>query len=160
MRRPICYQSRLIIVFVVLIEPIRLPVPGVEQMQAEARAEGHKFLDTLLDEWMSGKNRFDGAGETLLGHLDQGTLVAVGGLNCDPFLGDPRVGRIRRLYVRPAWRDKGIGEALFRNLISAARWNFSCVRLRADNPRAARLYERNGFSIIGNESATHMLRFD
>ena len=79
------------------------------------------------------QNRFDAPGEILCGHLDQGLLVAVGGLNCDPFAGRPDLGRIRRVYVRPAWRDKGIGRALVTALIEQARTHFRCVRLRAEN---------------------------
>jgi len=96
----------------------------------------------------------------LCGHLDQGLLVAVGGLNCDPFAGRPEVGRIRRVYVRPAWRNKGIGRALVISLIEQARTHFRCVRLRAENEEAARLYERIGFTPIANPDATHILIFE
>jgi GNAT superfamily N-acetyltransferase len=141
-----------------LIQPIELPAPGIDELRAEARAEGYKFLEPLVDEWLSGKNRFDGAGETLRVCLDQETLVAVGGLNRDPFLADSTVGRIRRLYVRPAWRNQGVGTALLDNLISTARQNFRSVRLRAESSRAASLYERKGFVPIASDSATHILR--
>jgi GNAT superfamily N-acetyltransferase len=144
----------------VSIQQIELPVPGVEQMQAEARGEGYKFLETLVSEWVSGENRFDAAGEILCGHVDQGLLVAVGGLNCDPYVGDPKVGRLRRIYVRQGWRNRGIGGALVDTLLSVARQNFSNVRLRAENASAARLYERKGFVLIASPSATHTLRFD
>jgi GNAT superfamily N-acetyltransferase len=121
------------------------PFPGMERLQSEAQAEGYDFIQTLVDDWASAQNRFDAPGEILCGHLDQGLLVAVGGLNCDPFAGRPDMGRIRRVYVRPAWRNKGIGRALVSALIDAARSHFRCVRLRAENANAARLYERMGF---------------
>lgn len=143
-----------------LIEKIKLPVPGIEQLQAEARREGYNFLETLVSEWLTGENRFDARGEILCGHVEQGLLVAVGGLNCDPFLDDPTVGRIRRLYVRAAWRNLGIGGALLDMLLSVARQHFSRVRLRAENARAARLYERKGFVPVSSDSATHILDFD
>jgi GNAT superfamily N-acetyltransferase len=143
-----------------LIQPIQLPIPGIEQMQAEARAEGYRFLETLVEEWLSGANRFDAPGETLCGHLDQGALVAVGGLNCDPFLADPSIGRIRRLYVTQAWRNQGIGSALLDALLSVARQHFRCVRLRAENPAAASLYERKGFAPVPSATATHLLCFE
>jgi GNAT superfamily N-acetyltransferase len=142
------------------IQKIELPVPGLGRLQSDARAEGYDFIETLVEEWASAKNRFDASGEILCGHLDRGLLVAVGGLNCDPFAGRPDVGRIRRVYVRPAWRDKGIGRALVTTLIEQARTHFRCVHLRAENTNAARLYERIGFAPIASPHATHILLFD
>lgn len=142
------------------IAKIRIPIRGLEELRAEALVEGFNFLERLAAEWESGTNRFEAAGETLCGHLDQGLLVAVGGLNRDPFAGHAEVGRIRRVYVRPAWRGKGIGTALVRTLIEEARRSFACVRLHAENPGAARLYERLGFEPIADPSATHVLRFN
>lgn len=142
-----------------MIQPITLPAPGIEQMQAEARSEGYRFLETLVLEWESGENRFDREGEVLCACLDGGSVVAIGGLNCDPFLGDPGVGRIRRVYVRGAWRNRGIGGLLMDELLTRARQSFRCVRLRADNPHAMRLYERKGFVAQASDSATHILEF-
>jgi GNAT superfamily N-acetyltransferase len=142
------------------IEKIKLPVPGIERLHSEAREEGYNFIQTLVEEWASGRNRFDAPGEILCGHLDQGVLVAVGGLNCDPFAGRPDTGRIRRVYVRHAWRNKGIGRALVTALVDEARKHFRCVRLRAENTGAARLYESMGFAPIASPDATHILFFD
>jgi GNAT superfamily N-acetyltransferase len=141
----------------IAIEKIELPAPGMESLQSEADAEGYDFVQTLVEQWASAENRFDAPGETLCGHLDQGLLVAVGGLNCDPFAGRPDMGRIRRVYVRPAWRNKGIGRALVISLIDQARTHFRCVRLRAENAEAARLYERIGFAPVESPDATHIL---
>ena len=58
----------------------------MDALSAEARNQGYRFIDKLLDEWTSAKNRFDAPGEVLCGHLDQGLLVAVGGLTHDPFV--------------------------------------------------------------------------
>lgn len=142
-----------------VIRPIALPIAGFEELRADAAREGDAFLDRLAAEWASGENRFDGPGEVLCGCLDQGQIVAVGGLNRDPFLGDPRIARIRRIYVRPAWRNQKLGTALVSWLLDAARPSFEAVRLRAGNPGAARLYERLGFMPIDDAHATHILHF-
>jgi GNAT superfamily N-acetyltransferase len=142
------------------IQQIELPVPGIERLLMEAQDEGYDFIQTLVDDWASGENRFDAPGETLCGHIDQGLVVAVGGLNCDPFAGRPDMGRIRRVFVRRAWRNNGVGRALVSALIDAARSHFRCVRLRAENEGAARLYERMGFVPIADPDATHILSFD
>jgi GNAT superfamily N-acetyltransferase len=142
------------------IRKIELPISGLERLQSEAREEGYNFIDTLVEQWANAENRFDAPGEALCGHLDQGLLVAVGGLNVDPFAGRPDMGRIRRVYVRHDWRNQGIGRALVRALVDSARNHFTCVRLRAVNTGAARLYERLGFAPISRPTATHMLVFN
>jgi GNAT superfamily N-acetyltransferase len=142
------------------IQKIELPIPGMESLQSEALAEGFGFIETLVEQWASAENRFDAPGEILCGHLDQGLLVAVGALNIDPFAGDNKIGRIRKIYVRPAWRNKGVGRALVTTLVEEARKSFRAVRLRADNMNAARLYEKIGFAPIESPDATHMLIFD
>jgi GNAT superfamily N-acetyltransferase len=145
---------------IIPIQKIELPVPGMERLLAEAREEGYDFVETLVEDWASAENRFDAPGEVLCGHLENGLLVAVGGLNCDPFAGRPDMGRLRRVYVRPAWRNKGIGRALVTTLVVQAQTHFRCVRLRAENAGAARLYESLGFSTIQSPEATHILFFD
>jgi GNAT superfamily N-acetyltransferase len=139
------------------IEKIALPVAGIELLHAEAIKEGYAFLETLLSEWESGENRYNRPGETLLGCFEQDELVAVGGLNVDPFLGLPEVGRVRRVYVRAAWRNRGVGRLLVNALVEEARGSFRLVRLRAENADAARLYERLGFEAIQDENATHQM---
>ncbi|MBB5330172.1 GNAT family N-acetyltransferase [Tunturiibacter gelidoferens] len=144
----------------ITIHPIQLPVPGMEQLQVEALQEGVLFIERLWEEWQNGMNRFAAPGEKLYGCMDQAVLVAIGGLNQDPFDGRRGVGRIRRVYVRPAWRNKGIGEALVHTLVENARTSFTTLHLRTENPTAARLYERVGFSRRLALNATHVLDFN
>jgi GNAT superfamily N-acetyltransferase len=142
------------------IQLIQLPIAGMETLHAEAQAEDYDFVDTLLSEWATGENRFEKTGEALCGCLENGTIVAIGGLTIDPFLDSAEVGRIRRVYVRPDWRNRGIGRALVTRLIEEARKNFDAVRLRAENSDAGRLYERLGFIPIDDLNATHILLFE
>jgi GNAT superfamily N-acetyltransferase len=142
------------------IQKIELPIPGLGELRTEARDGGYDFVETLINEWTGGANRFESPGEILYGHLDNGLLVAVGGLTIDPFDGQPDTGRIRRVYVRSAWRNKGIGRALVSALVDHAGKNFRRVRLRAENKAAARLYESMGFVPIDNPAATHILLFN
>ncbi|HEY1502476.1 MAG TPA: GNAT family N-acetyltransferase [Acidobacteriaceae bacterium] len=139
------------------IHAITLPIPGIDELQAEANAEGYNFIDTLLEDWSTGENRFDGPGEILMGSIERDSLIAVGGLNLDPFARNPAIGRIRRVYVRSVWRNLGTGRALMTALIDHASQHFNSVRLRAENPGAARLYERLGFRPINDPNATHIL---
>ena len=77
-----------------------LPLPGLATLTAEAAAQGFQFLTTLEQEWQTGANRFSALGEGLFGGFDGPELIAIGGLNRDPFLNDPAVGRIRRVCGR------------------------------------------------------------
>lgn len=144
----------------ITIHPIELPVRGFEQLQAEALLEGFLFIERLWKEWENGTNRFTAPGEKLFGCMDHSTLVAIGGINQDPFDSRPGIGRIRRVYVRPAWRNQGIGQALVYTLVQNARTSFTALHLRTDNPAAARLYERMGFSRSLTSNATHILNFN
>src|SRR5882757_190514 len=77
-----------------------------------------------------------------------------------PLAARAEIGRIRRVYVRPAWRNKGIGRALVTTLVNGARKHFCCIRLRAENADAARPYEGLGFEPTQSPDATHVLFFD
>ncbi|HEY9126885.1 MAG TPA: GNAT family N-acetyltransferase [Acidobacteriaceae bacterium] len=141
------------------ISKITLPVEGIALLQKEARAEGYDFLERLLDEWASGANRFDRPGEVLMGCFSHRELIGMGGLTIDPYAGSSHVGRIRRVYIRAEWRNRGAGGMLVRKLVEKAREGFRCVRLRAENTDAARLYERLGFEPILDPHATHWMNW-
>ncbi|QLG96412.1 GNAT family N-acetyltransferase [Pseudomonas yamanorum] len=123
-------------------------------LEADAVAEGFRFLTRLIAEWQSGANRFDRPGECLLGVFDGGQLVAVGGLSYDPYA-EPDVGRLRRLYVARASRGRNIGKALVGQLLEHASRQFRVVRLSTDTPEGSAFYLRCGFERVQDEHATH-----
>lgn len=132
------------------------PWPALAPLVEESRREGFHFLVRLHAEFLSGENRFDRPGEALVGGYAGPELIAVGGLNRDPYAPEPRVGRLRHLYVRPAFRGHGVGRALVEALVSLARPHFDVLRLRTDTPAAARFYERLGFTPAPLPHATHL----
>lgn len=119
------------------------------------RGEGFRFVERLVDEWETGANRFDGAGEVFLGAYAGDRLVGFGGLNRDPYCREPRVGRIRHVYLEPAARGQGLGGALVCDLIRIGRPAFS--RLRLATQQAAAFYEHLGFVPAVEPKATHVL---
>jgi len=142
------------------IRRVRLPIDGMELLTEESLAEGYRFVQRLQDDWASGRNRFSEEGETLYCAFEEEELVAIGGLNRDPFTDSLGIGRLRRIYVRPAWRRRGIGSALVSALLREAAASFRQVRLRTENPDAARLYEKMGFERLASPDATHALSVD
>ena len=119
-------------------------------------AEGFRFLARLAAEWDSGVGRFNGKGELLLGAYVGTQLVAVGGLTRDPFGAIAGIGRLRRVYVLPTARKRGIGAQLVRALESAANGYFSELVLRTDTVAAARFYEALGYiPMPSGTTATH-----
>ena len=79
---------------------------------AESERAGSRFVRRLVDEWVTDANRFDRPGEALFAAWVDGQLVAVCGLNVDPYSAEDRVGRVRHLYVLSAFRRLGVGRQL------------------------------------------------
>ena len=127
----------------------------IHVLEAQAVAEGFRFLTRLITEWENHSNRFEQPGECLLGGFHHGQLIAVGGLSCDPYAG-PRIGRLRRVYVAPAMRGRHIATALVAQLLEYAAVHFQAVRLFTDTPQAAHFYLRCGFQPIDDDKATHV----
>lgn len=137
-----------------------LPTAALGTLVAESAAAGYRMLERLRREWDDGRTRFDGPGEALLGVYDGPTLIAVGGLTADsyggPNGGDPRVGRLRHVYVRAASRRRGVGRALVRALEVRAAGRFDALVLRTDTAAAAAFYEALGYRRLpAGGTATH-----
>ncbi len=137
------------------------PTERLAALLAESERQGVACVRRLVQEWSSGDNRFDRPGEALyVATTPGGDVVGVCGLSVDPYAEDPRVGRLRHLYVRVASRRSGIGEQLVADVVEAARGWFDRLHLRVTDPTAARLFERMGFRpASGGPHHTHVLAF-
>lgn len=142
---------------VVIAESRELP-SDIGSLRQAADSEGFRLVARLVDEWEDGSNRFDRPGEVLVEARLESTLAAVGGLNQDPYLDDPRIARIRHVYVLPEHRGSGIGRLLVGELVDRARAGFDRVRLRAGPADASAFYEAIGFAPTRDEpDCTHDL---
>jgi GNAT superfamily N-acetyltransferase len=131
---------------------------GIENLAADATADGHRLVEVLREDWASGTTRFDGQGEALFGAFLGEALLGLGGLTRDPYLKDGIAGRVRRLYVVRSARRHGVGAMLVAAAVAtgrAAGW----PRLRVRAPAAAfAFYEACGFlRAVGEVSATHVM---
>jgi len=132
---------------------ISLPA-ALAALEHEAIAEGFGMITRLRKEWESGTNRFDREGEVLLGSFCVDRLLGIGGLNRDPYADNPRVGRLRHLYVTKSERRSGIGRSLVERILGHAIVNFDSVRLWTD--RAGSFYDRLGFDRTDGTKVTHV----
>src|SRR4051812_2163930 len=82
---------------------------SLAELVAESERSDFRFVRKLMDDWISGINRFDKPGEALFTVTVDSRVVAVGGLNQDRYVGVPGIGRVRRLYVLEAFRRRGVG---------------------------------------------------
>jgi GNAT superfamily N-acetyltransferase len=125
---------------------------------AESEHAGFRFVRTLVDEWASGRNKFDKPGEALFAAAFEARMVGVCGLSVDPYLKSPRVGRVRRLYVLSAYRRRGVGRRLVQEVVLASRGVFDTLRLRSATAEASRLYAALGFQeCAGIADCTHVM---
>ena len=137
----------------------KFPPDGLAHLVTESEAAGHRFLRRLVEEWESGANRFDRPGEALFAAVADGCVIGLCGLNADPYVPEPRVGRVRHLYVATSQRRLGTGRQLVGAVLEAAQEAFDVVRLRTDSAAAARFYTALGFrESTGDPFCTHALK--
>lgn len=130
-----------------------------DRLLSESASQGFAFLKRFRYDWESGLNRFNARGEGLFCARSGGRLIGLCGLNADPFVSDPRIGRLRHVYVLERYRRRGAGEALVHHALQSARPHFDLITLRTDMPSAAAFFEALGFvRVTGQPSTTHWFR--
>lgn len=131
---------------------------GFDALLADAVAEGVRNMTLLADQWASGEQRFDGPDEGLFAALIGGELAAIGGVTVETGAGEPAM-RMRRLYVRPAFRRSGLGRVLAGAMMQQG---FAVAPLLTANARATAaapvFWEAMGFELVGMAAFTHRLR--
>ncbi len=132
---------------------------AVEALTDEARAEGFHHIGAMALDWASGAMRYDREGEALFAAFVDGELAAVGGVTLeemDPALSHAR--RMRRLYVRPAHRRRGVGRTLAGAMIQQGFACASVLTVNAGTPDAPAFWEALGFESDARAGHTHVLR--
>jgi GNAT superfamily N-acetyltransferase len=132
-----------------------LPV-GFDALRADALAEGFRQVERLAADWEAGRTRFDRDGEALLAAYLNGVLVGIGGLTIEPVV--PGALRMRRFYVRPAFRRLGIGRRLVAALLAGVDRKRSIMVNAA--PASTAFWERLGFDPDRRDGHTHILNWE
>lgn len=144
---------------IVVSRILELELESINHLAEESLSQGFWFIERLIRDYSSGWNRFDQPGEILLIGSVQGSVVGIGGLNRDPYFNDPKVGRVRHLYVELVWRRHGVGRLLVTQLIQEAIQHYHLLTLRTDTPAADEFYQKLGFKTYPSwEHTTHHLQ--
>ena len=126
---------------------------GFDELRAEALAEGFRQIERLATDWEAHRTRFDRAGEALLTVRVDGTLGGIGGLTVEPVV--PNALRMRRFYVRPAFRGGGVGRQLVMALLAHVRPGQLITANAA--PTSVPFWESIGFEPDQRDGHTHIL---
>lgn len=132
------------------------------ELKEQSKAEGFRFVERVEEEYKTGENQFSNRGEALFGVFsEEEELVALAGLNKDPYSNDSTIGRVRRFYVNQELRRTGIGRLLINRLIMEAKLYFHTLILYTDTRKADSFYQSVGFK-KGFEYAksTHYMNLD
>ena len=129
-----------------------LPV-DFDALRIEARAEGFRQIERLAADWEARTTRFDREGEALLAARVNGVLAGIGGLTIEPVV--PNALRMRRFYVRRAFRRNSVG----RHLVTALLASVSSDRLITANAASVSIpfWESIGFTPNASDGHTHIL---
>ena len=130
----------------------------LEKLTVEAQLEGFNFVRRTIDEWKGGTNDFSKKGEILFGIFISNLCIGIGGLNVDPYIDDPCIGRIRHLYISQEHRRKGLATLLLQKIIKTATLNFEKIRLYTNNPEATSFYESMGYNHSNGVKESHILK--
>jgi GNAT superfamily N-acetyltransferase len=124
-------------------------------LRAAADAEGHRHMARLEADFASGAQRFDGEGEALLAAYLEGALVAIGGVTQEPANPSGSAMRMRRLYVLPPARRRGVATSIANALLSEALNHTRLVTVHAGDPGAARFWEALGYAPVEGRPWSH-----
>ncbi len=135
---------------------------GFDDLVAEASGEGVRNMALLAEGWAAGAKgggaRFQEDGEAILAAFLVGELAGIGALSVEPASPEP-ARRLRRFYVRPTMRRRGVATALASALIHEG---FNSVGLLTVNARASDVagpfWEVQGFVADTSGPWTHVLR--
>ncbi len=134
------------------IRKIKFDTDNLSNLLEASEAEGYLQVRRLIEDWKVGTNRFDDLGECFYIALYDKKAVAVCGLNDD---GKGR-GRLRRLYVHPEYRGRGIGRTLSQKCIDDGLQFFENIVVNAGGEIAKLFYEKWGWQPIEDDRLTHV----
>jgi GNAT superfamily N-acetyltransferase len=137
-----------------------LPNHDLTNLIKESKEEGFRLVERLVSEYQNASNTFDKPGEALYGVFTKtNKLIAIAGLNIDPFYHSCNIGRLRRFYVLKEYRRSGVGTILLIEIIHQAKQHFETLILNTDTKEADKFYTAQGFTRdCSYQNATHYMK--
>lgn len=127
----------------------------IHKLAGIAKDEGHNNIRTLVLEYESGQNRFQKPGEALFAAYENEQLVGICGVNIDPYETVEAIARVRRLYVIPNARRKGVASRLMKHIEDVAVRHFHRIQLFTASKDASEFYIRLGYSTTDRTKVSH-----
>lgn len=132
-----------------------LKIKDIEPLIKTSEQEGFRFLSRLKEDWIKGINLFNKRNEQLYQVRIEGQIVAIGGINNNPYEEKGKTGRIRHVYILPEYRRKGIGRTLILHLLKMMQGKYERITLRTDTKDASIFYESLGFEKVKSRHSSH-----
>ena len=132
----------------------------VSQLVTESEEEGYRFLTRLVNDYEDGSNTFNKDGEALYGVWEgPEKLVAIGGINQNPYTENKDEARLKRFYTLGNARRQGVGSQLLSELVNHAKGNFKKITCRTESAKADAFYRANGFEEAHDTpDTTHIMK--
>lgn len=145
----------------ILIEKVETLPAQMRELADCAAQEGFPFLHRLIEDYASGKNRFEQPGEAFIVARDGEKIIACGGLNVQHSdNGEPsRIGRVRLFYVLSEYRMHGVGKQLLIKLEGLAKPHFSALCLNTHTKQAEQFYKKHNYVYVENHSNYNYFKY-
>ena len=129
------------------------------RLNESAKSENINVVSNLISSWSNSKSFFGERGEGLwiASITESGEVIGVGGITICPTR--PECRRVRRFYISPQWRRRGVATALAKQCIERAKSaGVSTVTCHAAaSAMAPRFWESVGFEPVADPDITHVM---
>lgn len=120
---------------VVIKQVIDLPIASLNVLKEEGRQKGLITFDVLEKQWISGKCRFDKAGEGLFFVFKDSNIIGVGSIQQSPSAPPSAgIGLLQNCYILEKERRQGYGNQLYQHLIKFAAIEFGQLQINTQCP--------------------------
>jgi GNAT superfamily N-acetyltransferase len=126
----------------------------LKYLRYEAKKEGYNFVERPFDQWDSERLLFNRENEALICGRMNGAIAGLGGITVDPEI--PDALRMRRFYIQPDFRRRGLATAICDALLMSAQGSHKTITVNAGTKDASPFWETRGFAPSSQIGITHI----